>query len=137
MRALLCRLLLAGLAFGAAPTARLMPEQDEAMRQAFALFSQAQAQWKAGKQAEAVASLEKARLRIVAIDGEHHVLAAALSNWLAAWEAERGHLKEAAEHRGRRLRAMVALRGEGHWMTVDARLELAEALAQQKRTPAQ
>jgi CHAT domain-containing protein/Tfp pilus assembly protein PilF len=35
------------------------------------------------------------------------------------------------------LDARRGLLGEGHWKTVDARLRLAEALAQQKRTPAQ
>jgi tetratricopeptide (TPR) repeat protein len=137
MRALLCGMLLAGMAFGAAPPATLTPEQVVANRQAFALFRQAQALWKAGKQAEAIASMEKAHRGVTAIYGQHDLVSHSVSNWLALWETQRGYLKEAAEHRERIWRTMATLRGEGHWMTVDARLALAETLAQQKRTPAQ
>jgi CHAT domain-containing protein/Tfp pilus assembly protein PilF len=137
MRAAICALLLAGVVLGAAPPGRLTPKQVVAGRQAFALFSHAKAKWKAGKQAEAVASMEKAQREVAAIYGEHHHHSNAILSWLAGWETERGRLKEAAEHRERMWRTMAALRGEGHWKTVDARLALTETLARQKRSPAQ
>jgi CHAT domain-containing protein len=137
MRTLLCVLLLAGLAIGAAPPVRLTPDQVAAFRQALAHYHQAQAQWKAGKHAEAVASMEKARRGVTDIYGERHLAANVVSTWVAHWETERGHLKEAAEHRERMVRTMAALCGEGHWKTVDARVDLSVVMVLQKCSPAQ
>src|SRR5262245_40322492 len=58
-RALLCGLVAAGLAFGAAPCAVLTPEQAAQDRAAFALYERAHKEWKAEKKAQAVASMRE------------------------------------------------------------------------------
>jgi CHAT domain-containing protein/Tfp pilus assembly protein PilF len=137
MRALLCGLLLAGLTCGAAPPARLTPEQVKLLRQRNALWNAGLQAWKAGKQGEAIAALEKV-LRIERDTlGPWHRDTETTADRLGDWHRARGKWEQEANYRCVVIEARRMLYGKGHYRTVDARLELAEALAQAKRTPAQ
>jgi CHAT domain-containing protein/Tfp pilus assembly protein PilF len=137
MRALLCGLLLAGLACGAAPPARLTPEQVKLLRERNVLWDAVVKAWKAGKQAEAITALEKV-LRIERDTvGPWHRGTEKTADVLAFCYQARGGWGQEAKYRRMVIEARRMLDGAGHYRTVDARLQLAEALAQAKRTPAQ
>jgi CHAT domain-containing protein/tetratricopeptide (TPR) repeat protein len=136
MRTLLCGLVLVGMAFGAAPPARLTPEQEKLLRERNALWIASQKAWKAGKQAEAIAALEKVLELQQRVNGPSHRLTAVFAEYLGEVHQARGEWEQEAKYRRVRIEALRGLLGEGHYRTVDARLALAEALAQPKRTPA-
>jgi Tfp pilus assembly protein PilF len=137
MRALLCGLLLAGMAFGAAPPARLTPEQAKLLRQRDALSEAGKRAWQAGKQAEAIASLEKALRIQQGLMGPGHRGTENIAGWLAYWHWARGEWGQEARYRRMVSEARRALFGEGHWRTVDARWDAQEATIRAGWTAAQ
>jgi CHAT domain-containing protein len=120
MRALLCGLLLAGLAYGAAPPARLTPEQAQLLRQR---------PW-FGVNAKTL----EIELRVF---GPWHRQVEKTAERLGNAHQSPGEWAREAKYRRVVIEARRALLGDGNYRTVDAWLKLAEALAQQKRTPAQ
>jgi tetratricopeptide (TPR) repeat protein len=137
MRTLLCGLLLVGMAFGAAPPARLTPEQMKLLSERNALWNASQKAWKAGKQKEAIASLENVLELQQRVYGPAHRLTAVFAESLGNLHKARGEWEQEAKYRRVSIEALRGPLGVGHYRTVDARLALEEALAQQKRTPAQ
>src|SRR5947208_2422565 len=92
-------ILLAGLPLGAAPDAKLTPAQWELNKERNRLWAQARDEWKAGKRAEAVATMSKVRAVTEGIVGKNSLYTSEMEDWLAGWEAERGRWAEAAAHR--------------------------------------
>jgi CHAT domain-containing protein len=137
MQAELWALLVGWMALGAAPPAALTPEQAEAGRQSFVLFQKAQVQWNEGKQAEAVATMEKALAGVSRFYGENHRNTHAVAYWLADWEERRGRREQVAAHRKRIWLIMAGLRGAEDYRAVDDRLAWEEAQADVKRAPRQ
>jgi CHAT domain-containing protein/tetratricopeptide (TPR) repeat protein len=117
-RLMLC--VLAVVACAAAPPARLTPEQEKLLQERLAFRQRAGAEWKAGKRAEAVTSMGKARALAVRVYGASSFLAYSDTTWLAAWEQVRRNWKKAATHHERMWRVMATLRGKEDWRTVDA-----------------
>jgi CHAT domain-containing protein/tetratricopeptide (TPR) repeat protein len=120
MRALLCGLLLAGMACGAAPPARLTPEQVKLLRQR---------PW--------FVTNEKTLDIELRVYGPWHRQVEKTAESISNAHQARGEWAQEAKYRRVVLVARQALLGEGHWQTVDARLALAEALTQTRRTPQQ
>jgi CHAT domain-containing protein len=120
-RALLCVLLLAGLARGAAPPGRMAAEQLAMFRHANAAYLRAVADWKAGKHDKAITCMEKALDITQRLDGRNSRPYLYVSLSLANWLEWRGRWKEAAGHRERAWRIQSLLWGERHWKAVDAR----------------
>jgi CHAT domain-containing protein/Tfp pilus assembly protein PilF len=120
MRALLCGLLLAGVALGAAPPARLTPEQVKLLRER---------PW-FGVNAKTL----EIELRVF---GPWHRQVETTADRLGDVHQARGEWMQEAKYRRVVIEARRALLGEGHYRTVDARLDLAEALAQPRRTAEQ
>ncbi|MBY0231493.1 MAG: CHAT domain-containing protein [Gemmataceae bacterium] len=130
--------IVAMLALAAGPAwqrARLTEEQLAFGHRAADLGDAAQAQWKAGRKAEAVAALEKGRAMIESLAGrdsfQHHLALAKL----ARWEAERERWEAVAALKCRMAGIQEALWGRDHWKAADARREAADAAADVKRTP--
>jgi tetratricopeptide (TPR) repeat protein len=101
------------------------------------LWKAGQKAWKAGKQVEAIAALEKSLAAHVRVWGPLERTTDIIAERLSDWHQTRGEWVLEAKYRRMVTEARRMLYGEGHYRTVDARLELAEALAQAKRTPAQ
>jgi CHAT domain-containing protein/tetratricopeptide (TPR) repeat protein len=119
MRATLLSLFTVGLAFAAAPPARMAPDQAKQDQEAFAHFQRAQAEWKAGKRDQAVASMTKALSGYERVWGRNHVHPFNVCSWLALWEHQRGNHAQEVAHRERRWRILVALRGKDDWRAID------------------
>ncbi len=136
MRAVMLVLLMAGQAAAAGPPAVLTAEQARRRKQGGASWRQAQADWKAGRQAEALAAQRRVVAAAEAVDGPESWQAYAAVSWLATWEVERGGWKEAAGHRERMWRILAVLHGKDHWRAVDGWWAWKEALAQAGRAPA-
>jgi CHAT domain-containing protein/Tfp pilus assembly protein PilF len=134
---MLCGLLLAGMALGAAPPARFTPEQVKLLRERTVLWKAGLKAWKAGKQAEAITALEQSLATNVRVCGLLDRITAIIIDRLSNWHQTRGEWAQEVKYRRMGIEARRMLYGEGHYRTVDARLELADALAQAKRTPAQ
>ncbi len=138
MRAvLLPALVLAGAACAAAPPASLTPEQHKTLLQCEALWQRAQADWKAGAHADAVAGMRQALAVMERVHGPHSRPTGRVLSWIAGWEAHLGRWEDAARSRERLWRIEEALHGPDDWHAADARRQWADALAQVKRTPAQ
>jgi CHAT domain-containing protein/Tfp pilus assembly protein PilF len=120
MRALLCVLVLAAMVFGAAPPARPTPEQVKLLRQR---------PW--------FVTNEKTLEIELRVFGPWHRQVEKTADRLGDVHQARGEWMQEAKCRRMVLEARRALLGEGHWQTVDARLALAESLAQPGRTDAQ
>ncbi len=119
MRALLL-VLAAGVAWGAAPPAAFTPEQAGLLR---------------GRPWLGVS--EKTLEIELSVYGPWHRQAERSARLLGDQYWTRGEWPKAAECRRVVLEARRRLDGEGHWKTVDARLDLEEAVARQKSTPTQ
>ncbi len=137
MRAFILSVLAAGVAAGAAPPARLTPEQLALSRDGYAAWEQAQADWKAGNQADAVATMQKALAITEKVNGRDSSQSQSVYGWLASWEEQIGRPGRAAAHLGRIHHITAALHGAGDWRVADARLQWEDALLAVKRTPAQ
>jgi CHAT domain-containing protein len=137
MRALLCVLLVAGMACAAAPPAKLTPEQEDWRRQRNTQWAEGLRAWKAGKQVEAIAALEKSLATHVRVWGRLDRTTDIIADRLGDLHHSRGEWLKAAKYRRTVFESRRALLGADHWRTVDARLDLAHALAQAKRTPQQ
>jgi tetratricopeptide (TPR) repeat protein len=120
MRTLLCAMLLAGLACGAAPPTVPTPEQGKLLRER---------PW--------FGVTEKTLEIELKVYGPWHRQVETSAEQLGNSYRTQGKWEQEAKCRRVVIEARRALLGTDHWRTVDARLELAEALAQQKRTPAQ
>src|SRR4051812_37443229 len=120
MRAALLVVLAAGMAFAAAPPARLTAEQEKLLRERpwFGVD---------GKTLEI-------ELRVY---GPWHRQVERTADRLGDQYQARGKWAREADLRRIVIEARRRLDGERHWRAADARLDLAEALAQAKRTPAQ
>ncbi len=135
MRAAL--VLAAVLGLGAAPRALFAPEQGRLLLERNRLSKSSWEAWEAGKHREAFADMEKALAMDTSVVGPWHRATAALASTLAHMHQARGEWADEARHRRAVLEACRRLDGEGHWRTTDARIDLAEALAQAGRTPAE
>ncbi len=137
MRVSLLALVTAGVAWGAAPRAALTPTQMRLLDVRDAVGVAGMKAWEEGKKAEAIAALEKVLAHDLRLFGSWHrrteETAGALGN---VYEAQEEWAK-AADRRRMVIEARRRLNGEDDWRTADARLELSEALAQARRTPAQ
>jgi tetratricopeptide (TPR) repeat protein len=130
-------MLLAGMACGAAPPAMLTAKQEASRRQRNAHWAEGLRAWEAGKQAEAIAALEESLAVHLLVWGPLDRTTDIIAQRLADCHKARSEWEKEAKYGRMVLEARRALLGEGHYQTVNARLELAEALAQQKRTLAQ
>jgi CHAT domain-containing protein/Tfp pilus assembly protein PilF len=117
-------MLLAGWSFAAAPPALLTAEQGKVVLQRNALLQQGQEAWKLGKQAEAVALLQRAQDLELGLVGPWHRATESTADLLAYWEEKRQRWHQAEGHSRRVLEARQHLDGPEHWRTVDARLDL-------------
>ncbi len=136
MRATL--LMLAAMALAAAPPAGPQNEKQARMlRQQAKRWASSQDAWAAGKHADAIAYLEEVLRVEVTVFGPWHRETESTAKRLAEWLEARGEWGREAGYRRMVIEARRRLDGEGHWRTVDARWDLAEALARPKRTPAQ
>jgi CHAT domain-containing protein/tetratricopeptide (TPR) repeat protein len=134
----LLSLVLAGLAFAAAPPMRtLTPDQGKLLLERNALYAAAAKSWKAKKQTEAIAGLQKVLRIEQALTGPWHLRTEAAARNLANVHRSRGEWAEQASYLRQVIEARRRLYGVDDYRTVDARLWLGEALAQQKRTPEQ
>jgi tetratricopeptide (TPR) repeat protein len=111
---------LAGACWGAAPPARLTPEQVKLLRER---------PW--------FGVTEKTLDIELKVYGTRHLQVEKTAQRLANMHKVRGQWKEEVKYRRVVVEACQALRGDRYFRTVDARWELAEAQAQQKRSPAQ
>ncbi len=127
-------LALAGLTLGAAAPALPTAGQGESLREREALVAGAQKAWTGGRQAEAIAALEKALGLERRVFGPWHREVESSAGRLARLRQARGEWASEAEYRRAVLEARLRLDGEGHWRATDARLAVAEALAQPRRT---
>ncbi len=121
----------------AAPPAMPTPEQGDLLRQRDAMWDAAMKAWQEKKHADAIATMGKVLRIEQALLGPWHRGTESTAESLGNSHQARGEWAKEADHRRIVIEARRRLDGEGHYRTVDARLELAEALAQQKRTPAQ
>src|SRR5262249_52363413 len=126
MREMLLALVVAGLAFGAAPPAKLTPEQRKLQGECGALWNAGLRAWDAGKQAEAIAALERALELQRRVSGPWHRGTDLIADKLGDFHQARGEWAKEAKCRRVVVESRRALLGEGRWPTVDARLELAE-----------
>jgi hypothetical protein len=101
MRAMLLALAGAGLAFGAAPPARLTPQQ-EALRQE-----------------EAITRMNRALQAQLRLTGPWHRATAGIASWLANWYQARREWRQEARAWGVMLEACRHLYGERYWRTVN------------------
>jgi tetratricopeptide (TPR) repeat protein len=120
MPTLLCGMLLAGMAFGAAPPAALTSEQAVQARKLSALIMRANEEWKAGKREQAIGTMQKVLSGVEKICGRNAVDLVAVSGWLADREEQRGNYARAAIHHERWRRILEVLRGKDDWRTVEA-----------------
>ncbi|MBY0232866.1 MAG: tetratricopeptide repeat protein [Gemmataceae bacterium] len=128
---------LAAAMLAAAPPAKFTAEQIKTVRQWHELQKVGLEDWKAGKRKEAMGPLGQALEIGLRLVGRWHRGTETTAFELGyAWQTLGEWEKEAECHRIV-IEARRRLDGEGHWRTVDARLALAEALAQAKRTPKQ
>jgi CHAT domain-containing protein/tetratricopeptide (TPR) repeat protein len=131
-------LLVAALScLAAAPPAKRTPEQEKLLRLREGWEKAGFKAWREGRPDEAFDLLGKildVELRVL---GPWHRDAEDTAKAIAWRRKALGQWDKEAECRRMILEMRRRLDGEGHWKTVDARLGLAEALAQQKRTPAQ
>ncbi len=137
MHAAILILVVAGMAVGAAPPAALTGKQATLLLRRTASWEAGLRAWKEGRQAEAIVALEEVLRIELAVHGPWHREPESTADRLGDWHQERGEWAKSAECRRVVIAARRRLDGEGHWRTVDARLELADALAGATRTPAQ
>ncbi len=128
---------LAALALAAGPLPLLSPEQEKMARAIAALRQRAEARYKAGEHAEALAEQEKALAVIEHLHGSISWRAYLARLRLGTMEAGRGGWAEAAAHGERAWRILSTLRGPDDWQAIDARREWEVTLAHARRTPAQ
>jgi tetratricopeptide (TPR) repeat protein/CHAT domain-containing protein len=121
MRALLCGLLLAGMAFGAAPPAGFTLQQVALLRTRSSHVSAAHQAWKEGKQEQAITHVNKAFQAQVRLNGPWHRDTALIASWLADWHRARREWRQEARAWGVMLEAYRHLHGEHHWKAVVAR----------------
>jgi tetratricopeptide (TPR) repeat protein len=112
-------------------------EQLKLLRQRNALCDAASKAWNTGKQTEAIAALEQALAINLRLTGPWHQSTDSIATMLGAVHKVRGEWEKEAKYRRVVIEARRALFGRGHYQTVDAHLELEEALAQPRRTPQQ
>ncbi len=125
------------LALGAGPLPTPTKEQAQAERKAGALFTRAQAEWAAGRQAQCIATLEQALAQAEQAHGPHSRLGAALCSWMAGRERERGRWAASAGHAERSADIREVLEGRDHWRAVDARWNARTIRLRAGFTPAQ
>jgi CHAT domain-containing protein len=122
--------LLAGWSFAVAPPARLTPEQTNQLQQRNVLWQQAHKAWQQGKQAEAVADLQRVLTLETRLLGPWHLDVVGTETRLAFWEGQRQRWEQAVAYRRRVHEARQRLDGPGHWRTVEAQWELRTAQSQ-------
>ncbi len=125
--------LAAGMMLAAGPPAKPTPRQEKLLRERGALWAACRKFLQEGRQAELFAALEKVLQAEREVFGPWHRDTAATAEELANGHQRYGEWAKEAECRRVVVEALRRLDGEDHWRTTEARLELAEALAQPKR----
>ncbi len=140
IRPLLCVVLVAGIAWGAAPSARkipLTPAQARLLHEQIVERAKGLKARKDGKPDIAIAAMEKALAATLRVFGPWHRHVEEIAGELASLHESNDAPGQVTKYKRLMLEARRGLYGERHWKTVNARLGLDEALAQEKRTPAQ
>src|SRR5262245_31957145 len=137
MRAAMVVLVMAGLAEAAGPWPSLTAEHRRLDRLRDGFFDAGYRSWQAGKRAEAIAALEKTLVIEMDLVGPWHRSTESTAHWLASCYEACEEWTQSARSWRMVLEARRRLDGEGHWKTAEARMNLAEMLAQKERTPAQ
>jgi hypothetical protein len=115
----------------------LTPEQTARLQERNKVWGEAARAWRAGEAKKAIAALEKVLAVNADVLGPWHGVTATTALDLANMHQAIADWPGEAKYRAMVLEAQRRLNGNGHWKAIDARLALAEALAQAKRAPAQ
>jgi CHAT domain-containing protein len=137
MRALLLVAVMAGAAFGAAPPARFTPEQWRTLLWRSRLWKAAEKSFKEGRHQEDIALIRMILEINLQVLGPWHRHTERTLSSLGNAHQDIGEWASEATCRRAVVEARRRLDGEGHWRTVDARLDVAEALMNARHTPAQ
>ncbi len=136
LRAVVMMLAIAGVTWAAAPPARLTAEQQTLLRERDTLWDAGLEAWQEKREAEGIAAVEKVLWIQTRVNGPWGWVTPVIAGRLGDWHQARGEWGKEAEARRIVVEARRRLHGEDDHRTTDARLALAEAMAQARRTPA-